>query len=486
VAGFRPTVARADEPADADNDTRHNTEEPKAAEQPPPVLTPAPVVAAPIAPPAGPKFGDLSVTGYFRGGFGASSQKGRMVCFSLANPAGLVSKYRLGNECEVWSETHFTIVTYVGDDGAVAHMHVMPTVYIPIKDIGYSPAGAVNSPAVFSTSTGAVLYFPNLYADITDIPWLYGGTAWAGTRYYKRESIYISDFFYWNPSGVGAGVEDVTLGKIWPAAPDAVKALTISYGAFAVDGEPGSPTDMTSPPLPNQVDFGVRNDLQIRGIRPWASGEFQLGGQLILNFSNNPATHNGWGVTLQFVQKLLGGDLKLAGQYGRGGGTGFGTLARYYYPDFSVRHDLSETRIRGVGVLTMQPIEWFGSQLAGVYQRDENFLGNPGFTTVWWSGGGRVGVAPLRHLKVLGEAGYDRVTKSNGSRPQFLAKITGAVAIAADRGFWSRPELRAFATYARWNEEARIAGVDSGNIYRDVYTDFLSGWTFGLQAETWW
>jgi maltoporin len=95
-------------------------------------------------------------------------------------------------------------------------------------------------------------------------------------------------------------------------------------------------------------------------------------------------------------------------------------------------------------------------------------------------------VAPLRHLKVLGEAGYDRVTKSNGSRPQFLAKITGAVAIAADRGFWSRPELRAFATYARWNEEARIAGVDSGNIYRDVYTDFLSGWTFGLQAETWW
>ena len=37
-----------------------------------------------------------------------------MTCFALANPGGLVSKYRLGNECEVWSETNFTMVTYAG------------------------------------------------------------------------------------------------------------------------------------------------------------------------------------------------------------------------------------------------------------------------------------------------------------------------------------------------------------------------------------
>jgi maltoporin len=484
------TPALADEPTESDADTRHNTEEPKAAEQPAPVLTPAPAVAAPTtetgAPVPKPRFGDLSVTGYFRGGFGASSQKGRMVCFSIPNPAGLISKYRLGNECEVWSETHLNVVTYVGDDGSVASLHVMPTVYIPTTYIGYSPAGAVNSPAMMATTTGAVLYFPTLYADIKGIPWLFGGTVWGGTRYYKRESVYISDFFYWNPSGVGAGIEDVTLGKIWETAPDAVKDLTISYGAFAVDGEPGVPPNDTSPPLPNQIDFGVRNDVQIRGLHPWSTGELQFGFQGIVNYSNNPATHNGWGVTLQFVQKMLGGDLKLAGQYGRGGGTGFGTLARYYYPDFSVRHDLSEARLRGVGVWTMQPVAWFGAQLALVYQRDDNFLGSAGLNTVWWSRGGRVGFAPFKHLKLLGEYGYDQVTKNNGAPVQFLYKVTGAAAIAADRGFWARPEVRAFATYAQWNEAARTAGVDSGNIYRDVYTNFLSGWVFGLQTETWW
>jgi maltoporin len=462
--------AFAQEPTE-ETDTEHNTEQPKQAEQPAPVLTPAPTVAAP-----GPKFGDLTVSGYFRGGFGASNQKGRMTCFALANPAGLISKYRLGNECEVWSETHFTVVTYVADDGAVASMHVMPTIYLPTTFIGYSPNGAVNTPAMMATSTGAVLYFPNLYADIKNIPWLFGGTLWGGTRYYKRESIYISDFFYWNPSGVGAGVEDIHLGG----------DLRLSYGAFAVDGDPGTPTDTTSPPLPNQVAFGVRNDLQLRGITVWPGGEFQVGVQVIVNASADPNTHNGWGATFQYVQKLLGGDNKFAAQYGRGGGTGFGTLARFYYPDFSVTHDPSEGRLRLLDVLTIEPISWFAAQLALVYQRDINFLGNAGFTTNWWSGGGRVSFAVIKHLKLLGEAGYDQITKSNGAPLQYLAKGTVALAFGADRGFWARPELRLFATVAKWNAAARTAGIDSGNIYRDVYTDVDKGAIFGVQAETWW
>src|SRR5499427_8156660 len=485
MTGVLPAAAMAQESPEVD--APHNTEEPKQAEQPAPVLTPAAAPAAPaavaVAAAPKPRFGDVTTSGYLRAGFGASNQKGRMTCFALANPAGLISKYRLGNECEVWGEFHLTTVVYAGDDGTVASLHFMPTVYIPTTDIGYSPNGAVNSPAQFSTSTGAVLYFPNLYVDIKGISWLFGGTAWAGTRYYKRESIYISDFFYWNPSGVGAGIEDINLGS----------RLRLSYAAFAVDGEPGTPMDMTSPPFPSQVDFGVRNDVQLRGIKPWPSGELQLGAQGIISYSNNPVSHNGYGFTLQFVQKVLGGDNKVAVQYGRGGGTGFGTLARFYYPDFSVTHDLSEARLRALDVLTIQPIEWLGAQLAVVYQHDGNFLGNPGFTTNWISAGGRVGVAVARHVKVLGEAGYDQVTKSNGAPRQYLTKLTGAVAITADRGFWTRPEIRLFATFAAWNQAAAIAGVDSGRIYTDVYTDpmtgnplYLNGAIFGIQAETWW
>ena len=442
---------------------------------PAPVAAPATSVAAPgtamPAPGARPKFGDVSVSGYFRGGFGASSQKGRMTCFSLANPQGLVSKYRLGNECEVWSETHFRAVVFAGDDDLVATFHFMPTVYIPTTYIGYSPNGTTTSPAQFTTSTGATVSFPNLYVDMTGISWLHGGTAWAGTRYYKRESVYISDFFYWNPSGVGAGVEDVQLNG----------DLRLSYAVFAVDGEPAPPSSPTDPPLTSQTDFGLRNDLQLRGIRPWETSELQIGFQYIANYSNNPATHGGWGVTVQHVQKVAGGNNKLAVQYGKGGGTGFGTLARFYYPDFSVRHDPNELRIRAVDVLTIQPLEWLGAQLVAVYQHDD--LGSVGKTD-WYSAGGRVSYAFTRHAKLLGEAGFDYVKKSIGADPQYLAKFTIAPTIAASRELLTRPELRVFYTYARWNASARGASVDSGRIY--TATTLSSGATFGLQAETWW
>ncbi|MEP7049097.1 MAG: carbohydrate porin, partial [Pseudomonadota bacterium] len=190
---------------DVDPDAAHASAAPKTADPAPAAAaatpTPAPAPAAEdtaATPTPKPKFGDVTTSGYFRGGFGGSSQKGRMTCFAIANPQGLVSKYRLGNECEVWGEFGLHTVVYAGSDGSVAHLHFMPTAFIPSTYIGY-PATGVTSSDVGSPGTGATVAFPNLYVDIQGIPWLSGGTAWVGTRYYKRESVAISDFFYWNP-----------------------------------------------------------------------------------------------------------------------------------------------------------------------------------------------------------------------------------------------------------------------------------------------
>lgn len=488
------TAPQADSPSPQPSDK----EQPSASEKPetPPATAPAPPAAEPeLKGEKKPKVGDVTISGYFRGGFGATVHQkapdtfdqstmmpvpgshvgGRMSCFALTNPSSLKSKYRLGNECEVWSETHFKMVTYAGEDGVVSNLHFMPAVYIPTSYLGYAPTGLTSPPDQGWLSTGATLGFPVLYVDIENIPWLGGGTAWAGTRYYKRESVYISDFFYWNPSGVGGGVEDIHLGK----------DLRLSYGVFAVDGEPTSGGN--SSPMPLQIDLGFRNDLQLRGIRPYKSGEFRVGFQYIADYSDHDdpvtkksVTHSGWGATLQHVQELLGGDNKLTFQYGRGGGTGFGTLARFYYPDFSLKHDIAELRMRVVDVLTVQPVPWLGGQAAFVYQHDK--LDN-GQTTNWMSAGARLTWAPLKNAKLIGEVGWDHVTKSNGADPQMLTKLTIAPALTTDRGFMSRPEIRVFYTWATWNETARTAHVDSADVY--LNTTFLSGSTFGLQGETW-
>jgi maltoporin len=504
VTAFVSTQAFAQEPPDAD--AQPPAEEHKA-EQPAPyapgtgaasagTVAPAATVVAPaasMAAPVGkPKVGDITAHGYFRGGWGASNQKGRMTCFGLSISGALKSKYRLGNECEQWGELHLATVVYVGEDGSVGHLHFMPVAFIPTTYIGYSPTATTASPEQDFNSTGAAVSFPNLYADIQGIPWLSGGTAWVGTRYYKRESFYISDFFYWNPSGVGGGVEDAfQLGRIWAAAPPMLRDVSFSYGVFAVDGEPKS-NSATSAPLPMQFDLGVRNDLQIRGFRPYESGELQLGFQYIQNWthkddvSGNANTHSGWGITVQHVQDLLGGTNKLALQYGKGGGTGFGTLARFYYPDFSLYWGESESRIRVVDVLTIQPLDWLGAQLGGVWQRDDMGTGQSGAKSDWLSGGARVSLAVTEHFKFLLEAGFDQIKKDNGSDPSYLAKYTVAPTIAASKGFWTRPELRLFFTWAEWNDNAAISGVDSGNIYRDTYANYRKGAIFGLQAEAMW
>lgn len=481
LTGFLSTHALAQEPADdtAPEPAAETKTEPAAAAAvavAEPAAAPTEPATAVEAPKPKPKFGDLATRGYFRGGFGASNQKGRQTCFSLALAGGTLSKYRLGNECEVWAEMEFTTVVYAGGDGSVASVHFMPTAFIPTSQIGYSPTGTTASD-LGSPNTGATVAFPNLYADIKGIPGLAGGTAWVGTRYYKRESVYISDFFYWNPSGVGGGIEDINIGK----------DLRFSYAAFAVDGQPNG-----SPQLPMRVDLGIRNDLQLRGIKFYESGEFQLGFQYIADWSGDKddnsgqplqrVTHGGWGVTLQHVQKVLGGENKLAIQYGKGGGTGFGTLSRFYYPDFSLYFAPTESRLRFVDVLTIQPIESLGAQVAAVYEHDD--LGNAGQKTDWYSAGARLSWGFTEHGKLLGEVGYDRINKSNGSDPQFLAKATIAPTLAAAKGFWARPELRVFYTWAMWNETARGATVDSGRLY--TTSQLLSGSTAGLQAEAMW
>jgi hypothetical protein len=80
-----------------------------------------------------PKVGDVQFHGYFRAGFGVSSEGGRQVCFQTP---GSFAKYRLGNECDLYGEFLFTGPAYVGDNGVVANANVMFNVFIPTTSQG--------------------------------------------------------------------------------------------------------------------------------------------------------------------------------------------------------------------------------------------------------------------------------------------------------------------------------------------------------------
>ena len=84
------------------------------------------------------------------------------------------------------------------------------------------------------------------------------------------------------------------------------------------------------------------------------------------------------------------------------------------------------------------------------------------------------------HSKLLAELAATR--RSVGDLPrQSLYKSTVAAAFSPSTDFWSRPELRIYATRANWNKAAEDANASGfGANGRRGAT------TFGIQLEAWW
>jgi maltoporin len=98
----------------------------------------------------------------------------------------------------------------------------------------------------------------------------------------------------------------------------------------------------------------------------------------------------------------------------------------------------------------------------------------------WVSGGLR----PIWHISdvfsLAFEGGVDWASSTQNGDGGTLGKLTIAPQVSLGNDFFSRPVLRAFLTYAMWSEglEGEVGGLD--------YSDRTSGWTWGLQMESWW
>jgi maltoporin len=377
--------------------------------------------------------------GYLRSGAGSNSKDGSQVCFQLA---GAYSKYRLGNECETYAELAFDHDVYDGKDG-VKFVYHGRLAYIS------------NNQQDFESfkSDGRDIALRENWFEVKNLKFLNDGTLWAGKRFYQRNDVHITDFYYWDTSGYGVGVENVTTGPV--------------KTSFAVLRNSTAQTNATT-----------RLDLRVGGINLGNAGDLTVGLQYNLDDSSAANTTDGTAITVQhFLGGVLGGFNKIALQYGRGSAR---SLSLAYPDNFNKSGD--ETW-RLVEQLQWQVSPQFSGMATLVYQDQiDNYK--------WFS----VGVRPVWHFndyfKIQAEYGFDQVKPSSGDdnnrRTRNLHKFTVAPTVVAGGGFWARPELRLFATYAKWNDAARdlwggVAGGTSGLFGSDT-----SGWTYGFQVEGWW
>lgn len=385
--------------------------------------------------------------GYLRSGVGGS-EDGDQSCFQLN---GAATKYRLGNECENYAEMAFSQELFSDDNKVSFELHTRMAYVVS----GHGDWEPMNTTISVSGEAEQINFNagPSFRENFAVAKNVFGAGEkfWVGKRFYRRHDVHMTDFYWWANTGTGGGVEDIPVG-------DTAKAAVAWIRNSDNDG--------------NSVD---NLDIRFYGIETNANGNLTVGFNLASadprdDGDTSGNDQDGWALTLVHQQNdLWGGFNKVAFQYGDsamagnpggGGNTGAGD-------------DDKSWRI--IEQMVVQPNNDFSGMFTLVYQDSE--INNS--EQKWFS----IGVRPQYHINeyvsIALEVGHDEVDPENGDKAK-LDKITLAPQISAGRSFWARPALRAFVTYASWNEAAGDAGTGG------AFGDDDSGMTYGIQTEVWW
>ncbi len=414
--------------------------------------------------------GAVDFKGYARSGIGWTGSGGEQQCFQAT---GAQSKYRLGNECETYAEIKLGQEVWKEGDKS----------FYFDTNVAYSVSQRNDWEATDPAFREANVQGKNL------IEWLPGSTIWAGKRFYQRHDVHMIDFYYWDISGPGAGIENIDLGfgKLSMAATRSSESGGSSaFADFDANGD-----RIYDNVVPNDVF-----DIRLAGMEINPGGTLELG--VDYGHTNIPddyylqpgASKDGWMFTAEHTQSMMKGFNKFVVQYATDSMTSNG---KGIPQGASLNNDGSLIRVIDHGAITLAD-QW-DLMYVGMYQNIDLDNNNG---TEWWT----VGVRPMFKwtpiMSTLLEVGYDNVKSQKTDDTNSQYKITLAQQWQAGDSIWSRPAIRVFATYAKWDEKWGYAnngdtnaGYTSGVAYNDTSARTFSRgdndeWTFGAQMEIWW
>lgn len=417
----------------------------------------------------------VDITGYFRAGYGRDNEGGPQVAFQAP---GALAKGRLGNEAENYGELAFSKNFYLPGAFSLSRNSAggpstEPVARFLVRMSMYNPYQNYNSSN--DTSFGIAEAW-GAVGNLT--PSQPSMNVWAGDRYYRRNDVHIDDFFLYNMSGGGAGVEDISIpfGKL-------------AFAWIGIGSQSGF-SDIPQPTPENKAGFNKGNfDFRLYDVRfLGGSGEFGVDVSHAtsgVDQSGNTAA-NATGASFTFIhtaQKWLGAENmnKFYLQYGHGPAKTFtsgfetyttsgGTFIRPDAPG-SYRFRVAENMIFETGEhFTMSPVILYQATDYKQY----------GGRQYWFSAGVRPQAQLNDYLSLAFEPFIDWTDDKTTNVSDYLFKFTFAPQVSLGRHFMSRPAIRAFVTYAQWGNgfKGQIGGPD--------YMNSTSGLTWGAQMESWW
>jgi maltoporin len=404
--------------------------------------------------------------GYLRTQVGSTSKGGGLQCFGGDGYWPIRAKYRLGNECDSYGEAA-VVAPFGKADGAWAKYNLM----LALREDNANDFESVNNNNYEIASRQNYVIGGGFFGEGNAFE---NAKVWIGKRYYNRHDIYINDYYYWNNSGPGAGIEDIALG-------------TAAKFAFAYHSRNGNADDNKSYSASNQdghtgnghpANDVVTKRLSFRGYDLTTNQNGKLEGEFVYLFGStagNTAEGKGTQIFLEHTQSNLFGNgyNKLAFVYGSKLGAGY-----EWAPTYSGGTEDAE----GKNSWRVHETFFFdvpNTNVSGMATASYATISNKdGSDTKWVSFGVRPQYAFNDNFSLAAEAGYDQ-GKAGDSATRKLAKLTIAPQLSLSRGFWARPVFRAFATYAKWN-------APMGTVANGVFGDDEHGMTYGVQVEAWW
>ena len=370
----------------------------------------------------------VELHGYVRLGAGSIENGQGQECFKLSEAP---AKYRLGNECDQYGELFGSQKVMEFSDHSKLSINAMAQF-----------SNDYNKSLKFSGENGFTR-LSQAYLNWENVPMLHGGNLWVGRRYYNRHDIHMSDFFYWNQSANGFGIDQFKVGN-----------LDLSYVFSRKDSV-------------FQEIYINRHDFTVSKIPMSQSNQLQFG------ISYIDADKKGWSFSLENVSSnVFNGKNTFAVQYGIGAGTGLSYTGNTLFGDNSKNFRV------------LDYVDWesnnkiFNGQFQVIYQITDLEQQDK---LKWFSVGSRTAYVINDVFKISSEIGYDQINKSDETRR--LTKLTIAPTLSLQgTGFYDRPELRVYYTYAYWNDtEKSIRDLVENN-----YTGTNHGSNFGIQLEYFW
>ncbi|MBU4201019.1 MAG: carbohydrate porin [Verrucomicrobia bacterium] len=401
--------------------------------------------------------------GYFRAGAGINSKGGHMDAFQAP---GAPAKYRLGNESDTYIETVVNENNWNPNQDGLKINTQIRVAYKTQQSKSEDMENKVVLREMFAGMSGFIEANPST-------------KVWVGERFYRLPELNINDFWWYDLSGYGGGLENIDLGS--GRMHIAYIAFSESASSYWTSTDQGAFDYNTGNGRLAKNNFNVMfSDLYAGAgkFTTWVNGGYMQGGTAT-NKTGSYRYPRQVGIDCGVMHQVKHNQIRnqLSFQYGYGCNSSLSAAGNMPATDDNSHANI----VRATEMYDHQITERLSTEIVGVLQYF-NTGADAKADATWASCGLRPVYHFFKHFGIEFEPGIDYVNDRQNDVDSYLFKFTTALRITPAPDFFSRPEFRLFATYAQWGQDFEGNPALGGT----AFANQRNGLNFGIQAEHWW